>query len=197
MKSILIGLTALTCHLALAAPQGSPPTQAQVAFQVITQQSDLRTFGSEETFKNLKATDLVAHGLSDGHLLYQLSVAAGAYNTATAFAILEDQTTARLLTFSEPILYKADGKPVQVAGWTTKTSLMGGDYSQTIKNEVKTDFISSTFLGRAKGDSYSAGTYELWQGQAVLRHFEHDPTFDDEQNPEVLFHSELPLTNAW
>ena len=134
MKSILIGLTALTCHLALAAPQGSPPTQAQVAFQVITQQSDLRTFGSEETFKNLKATDLVAHGLSDGHLLYQLSVAAGAYNTATAFAILEDQTTARLLTFSEPILYKADGKPVQVAGWTTKTSLMGGDYSQTIKN---------------------------------------------------------------
>jgi Protein of unknown function (DUF1176) len=93
-----------------------------------------------------------------------------------------------LLSFAEPHLdlkYEDQEnkklKSMKVDGFTSSIDLTNSEYDE------KTNSITSFSKWRVIGDASSSGTWVFSENQFVLRTFDVDPTFDEEQNSISVF----------
>ena len=112
-----------------------------------------------------------------------------AYNENEVFYLSESTgKELHLLSFAEPHLdlkYEDDEskklKSIKVDGFTASIDLTNSEYDE------KTNSISSFSKWRGIGDASSNGTWVFADGQFVLKTYDVDPTYDEEQNSIAVF----------
>ena len=67
-----------------------------------------------------------------------------------------------------------------VDGFTATSELVNSEF------DPKTNSISSFSKWRGIADAASNGTYAFVDGQFVLKDYDADPTFDEQQNPVTI-----------
>ena len=112
-----------------------------------------------------------------------------AYNENEIFYLSDSSgKELHLLSFAEPHLdlkYEDDEskklKSIKVDGFTASIDLTNSEYDE------KTNSISSFSKWRGIGDASSNGTWVFADGQFVLKTYDVDPTYDEEQNSIAVF----------
>jgi Protein of unknown function (DUF1176) len=121
--------------------------------------------------------------------LFSFSCMLAAYNASEVYYLSDSSgKELHLLSFAEPHLdlkYEDDEskklKSIKVDGFTASIDLTNSEYDE------KTNSISSFSKWRGIGDASSNGTWAFADGQFVLRTYDVDPTFDEEQNTISVF----------
>ncbi len=112
-----------------------------------------------------------------------------AYNENEVFYLSESTgKELHLLSFAEPHLdlkYKDEEskklKSIKADGFSASIDLTNAEYDE------KTNSISSFAKWRGLADASSNGTWVFVDGQFVLKNYDVDPTYDDEQNSISIF----------
>ena len=112
-----------------------------------------------------------------------------AYNENEVFYLSENSgKELHLLSFAEPHLdFKYEDeeskklKSMKVDGFTASIDLTNAEYDE------KTNSISSFAKWRGLADASSNGTWVFVDGQFVLKNYDVDPTYDEEQNSISIF----------
>jgi len=112
-----------------------------------------------------------------------------AYNENEVFYLSDSSgRELHLLSFAEPHLdlkYEDEEskrlKSMKVDGFTASIDLVNAEYDE------KTNSISSFSKWRGIGDASSNGTWIFAGGQFVLKTYDVDPTYDEEQNSIAIF----------
>jgi hypothetical protein len=116
--------------------------------------------------------------------LYVFECSMAAYNASEVFYIF-DALGLHRLSFAEPhmdIIYKSGSddssklQSMKVDGFTAAETLINAEFDE------KTNSISSFSKWRGIGDASSNGTWVFEDGQFVLKDYDVDPTYDEEQN---------------
>ncbi len=116
--------------------------------------------------------------------LYQFECSMAAYNASEVFYLF-DALGLHRLSFAEPhmdIVYRPGGeqdsklKSMKVDGFTATEQLVNAEFDD------KTNSITSFSKWRGIGDASSNGTWVFDDGQFVLKDYDVDPTYDEEQN---------------
>jgi hypothetical protein len=117
--------------------------------------------------------------------LFVFDCTMAAYNETQVFYLSDTSgNQLNLLSFSEPHLdlkyVDEDSKTLKsmaVDGFTASHELTNSDYDEA------TNTITSFAKWRGIGDASSQGTWGFVDGQFVLKDYDVDPTYDEEQNP--------------
>ena len=112
-----------------------------------------------------------------------------AYNENEIFYLSDSSgKELHLLSFAEPHFdFKYDDeeskklKSMKINGFTASIDLTNAEYDE------KTNSISSFSKWRGIGDASSNGTWVFADGQFVLKTYDVDPTYDEEQNSIAVF----------
>lgn len=114
--------------------------------------------------------------------LYRLFCMLGAYNVVHAYVLKPENGDLSLVTFAQPSfdVEYADGDqmytelkaPPVVTGFLTAATLVNSDF------DADTNTLSSSAKWRGLGDAWSAGTWQLRDGQFVLASYVIDPVYE-------------------
>ncbi len=121
--------------------------------------------------------------------LFSFNCMLAAYNANEVYYLSDSSgKELHLLSFAEPHLdlkYEDDEskklKSIKVDGFTASIDLTNSEYDE------KTNSISSFSKWRGIGDASSNGTWVFADGQFVLKTYDVDPTYDEEQNSIAVF----------
>lgn len=114
--------------------------------------------------------------------LFEIYCYSGAYNTSNVYVLKDGENTLSLVSFASPtfdVAYvegdetetKLKNDPV-VTGYSAKFLLTNPSFDE------KTRTLSEYAKWRGIGDAWSAGDWQLRDGQFVLTRFEIDPIYD-------------------
>lgn len=114
--------------------------------------------------------------------LYRLFCMLGAYNVVHAYVLKPENGEFSLVSFAQPAfdVEYADGDqmftelkaPPVVTGFLTAATLVNSDF------DADTNTLSSSAKWRGLGDAWSAGTWQLRDGQFVLKSYVIDPIYE-------------------
>jgi hypothetical protein len=114
--------------------------------------------------------------------LYRLFCMLGAYNVVHAYVLKPENGEFSLVSFAQPsfdidyvegdeMYTELKGPPV-VTGFLTAATLVNSDF------DADTNTLSSSAKWRGLGDAWSAGTWQLRDGQFVLASYVIDPIYE-------------------
>lgn len=120
--------------------------------------------------------------------LFKFPCGSGAYNTIEVYYTVDSYGETRPVTFAEPDLdiryenadFEGKLKSMTIVGYRAQDQLVNSEYDPDTKT------IVSYSKWRGLGDASSSGTYAFRGGVFTLVKFEADPTYDGEQNPQVV-----------
>ena len=114
--------------------------------------------------------------------LYRLFCMLGAYNVVHAYVLKPENGELSLVSFAQPSfdvdyaegdqMYTELKAPPVVTGFLTAATLVNSDF------DANTNTLSSSAKWRGLGDAWSAGSWELRDGQFVLTYYEIDPVYE-------------------
>lgn len=114
--------------------------------------------------------------------LYRLFCMLGAYNVVHAYVLKPENGDLSLVTFAQPSfdVEYAEGDqmftelkaPPVVTGFLTTATLVNSDF------DADTNTLSSSAKWRGLGDAWSAGTWQIRDGQFVLKSYVIDPIYE-------------------
>ena len=114
--------------------------------------------------------------------LYRLFCMFGAYNVVYAYVLKPENGELSLVSFAQPSfdVEYADGDqmytelkaPPVVTGFLTTATLVNSEF------DADTNTLSSSAKWRGLGDAWSAGTWQLRDGQFVLKSYVIDPIYE-------------------
>ena len=114
--------------------------------------------------------------------LYRLFCMVGAYNVVHAYVLKPENGELSLVSFAQPTfdveyaegdqMYTELKAPPVVTGFLTATTLVNSDF------DADTNTLSSSAKWRGLGDAWSAGTWQLRDGQFVLASYVIDPIYE-------------------
>jgi len=120
--------------------------------------------------------------------LFRFSCTLAAYNSTEVYYVADDSGEVTQLQFTEPdldIRYENDNsegklESMTIIGYKTADKLMNSGY------DPDTRTLSSFSKWRGVGDASDAGKWIFRNGAFTLVHYEVDPTYDGEINPQTL-----------
>lgn len=114
--------------------------------------------------------------------LYRLFCMLGAYNVVHAYVLKPENGELSLVSFAQPSfdvdyaegdqMYTELKAPPVVTGFLTAATLVNSDF------DADTNTLSSSAKWRGLGDAWSAGTWQLRDGQFVLKSYVIDPIYE-------------------
>lgn len=120
--------------------------------------------------------------------LFRFSCSMAAYNSTEIYYFADDSGDVGQLQFTDPdldIRYEGDNsegrlESISIIGYKTSPRLMNSAY------DPDTRTITSYSKWRGAGDASDAGRWIFRNGAFTLVHYEVDPTYDGEINPQTL-----------
>ncbi|MBG1231651.1 DUF1176 domain-containing protein [Aestuariivirga litoralis] len=127
--------------------------------------------------------------------LYLFSCQMAAYNESFVAYLSDDVEGLRRISFAQPhlkLVYEGEGdqklKSLAVDGYQSTDQLTNAEF------DSKTGEISEFAKWRGIGDASSSGTWKFVDGQFVLKTYDVDATYDENENPvEVIKDGKLIL----
>lgn len=114
--------------------------------------------------------------------LYRLFCMFGAYNVVHAYVLKPENGELSLVSFAQPSfdveyaegdqMYTELKAPPVVTGFLTAATLVNSEF------DADTNTLSSAAKWRGLGDAWSAGTWQLRDGQFVLKSYVIDPIYE-------------------
>ncbi len=120
--------------------------------------------------------------------LYRFFCGAGAYNVNQMYYIETDYGGPQPVSFASPhfeVVYENDDfegavVDIPITGYDSQLILTNSEF------DLDTGTITSHGLWRGIGDAFSGGTWQLSEGQFILKRFEVDAQYDGEIRPKTL-----------